>query len=70
LEREVTSKAGGTRRLSTGDTADYQSAVRQLADIPSHYLRQVTNLNQDWTGRWRDRMRSNLVKPGQAEDAH
>jgi hypothetical protein len=47
LEREVTSKAGGTRRLSTGDTADYQSAIRQLAGIPSHYLRQVTDLNQD-----------------------
>jgi hypothetical protein len=49
LEREVASKAGGAGRLSTGDTADYQSALRQLAGIPSHYLRQVTNSNQDLT---------------------
>jgi hypothetical protein len=49
LEREVTSKAGSTCRLPTGDTADYQSALRQWAGIPTHYLRQVTNLNQDLT---------------------
>jgi hypothetical protein len=35
--------------LSTGDTADYQSALRQSAGFPSHYLRQVTNPDQDLT---------------------
>jgi hypothetical protein len=45
----MTSKAGGTRRLPTGETAGYQPAVRQWAGIPSHYLRQVTSSNQDLT---------------------
>jgi hypothetical protein len=30
-------------------SAGYQPAVRQLAGIPSHHLRQVTNLDQDLT---------------------